>query len=112
MEDAVRKAKEIARSGDMVLLSPMCSSFDMFKDYPVAGVGLRNFYLNGRKYGATAVTVVHNSYLEILTGGGLLSFLPFALILVNVWRKLRLRKHYDGQERDLLICLKASLCRS
>jgi UDP-N-acetylmuramoylalanine--D-glutamate ligase len=37
MEDAVRKAREVAQSGDMVLLSPMCSSFDMFKDYKDRG---------------------------------------------------------------------------
>jgi UDP-N-acetylmuramoylalanine--D-glutamate ligase len=37
MEDAVRKAREVARPGDMVLLSPMCSSFDMFKDYKDRG---------------------------------------------------------------------------
>jgi UDP-N-acetylmuramoylalanine--D-glutamate ligase len=37
MEDAVRKAREVARDGDMVLLSPMCSSFDMFKDYKDRG---------------------------------------------------------------------------
>ena len=37
MEGAVRKAREIALAGDMVLLSPMCSSFDMFKDYKERG---------------------------------------------------------------------------
>jgi len=37
MEDAVHKAREIAQAGDMVLLSPMCSSFDMFKDYKDRG---------------------------------------------------------------------------
>ena len=37
MEDAVFKAREVARAGDMVLLSPMCSSFDMFKDYKDRG---------------------------------------------------------------------------
>jgi UDP-N-acetylmuramoylalanine--D-glutamate ligase len=37
MEDAVLKAREVAQSGDMVLLSPMCSSFDMFKDYKDRG---------------------------------------------------------------------------
>ena len=37
MEDAVLKAREVARAGDMVLLSPMCSSFDMFKDYKDRG---------------------------------------------------------------------------
>jgi UDP-N-acetylmuramoylalanine--D-glutamate ligase len=33
LESAVLKASELTRSGDMVLLSPACASFDMFKDY-------------------------------------------------------------------------------
>lgn len=37
MEEAVRAAAELAREGDAVLLSPACSSFDMFKDYKHRG---------------------------------------------------------------------------
>ena len=33
LDDAVKQASRIARSGDAVLLSPACASFDMFKDY-------------------------------------------------------------------------------
>jgi len=33
MEHAVQRAAEYARSGDIVLLSPACASFDMFKNY-------------------------------------------------------------------------------
>ncbi|PRC95206.1 UDP-N-acetylmuramoyl-L-alanine--D-glutamate ligase [Solimicrobium silvestre] len=33
MEQAVSEAAAMARSGDMVLLSPACASFDMFKNY-------------------------------------------------------------------------------
>ena len=33
MEDAVAQANRSAHSGDAVLLSPACASFDMFKDY-------------------------------------------------------------------------------
>jgi UDP-N-acetylmuramoylalanine--D-glutamate ligase len=33
LEEAVRKAAGLARSGDAVVLSPACSSFDMFRDY-------------------------------------------------------------------------------
>lgn len=37
LEEAVNKAFHKARSGDCVLLSPMCSSFDMFIDYEDRG---------------------------------------------------------------------------
>jgi UDP-N-acetylmuramoylalanine--D-glutamate ligase len=33
MEEAVTQAATMARSGDAVLLSPACSSFDMFRNY-------------------------------------------------------------------------------
>lgn len=41
METAVRKAKQIAEAGDIVLLSPMCSSFDMFQSYKDRGNAFR-----------------------------------------------------------------------
>jgi UDP-N-acetylmuramoylalanine--D-glutamate ligase len=37
MEDAVRRAASLAQRGDAVLLSPACSSFDMFKSYAERG---------------------------------------------------------------------------
>jgi UDP-N-acetylmuramoylalanine--D-glutamate ligase len=37
MKDAVIQAKAFAKQGDVVLLSPACSSFDMFRDYKHRG---------------------------------------------------------------------------
>jgi len=37
LEDVVRRASELAREGDVVLLSPACSSFDMFENYEDRG---------------------------------------------------------------------------
>jgi len=33
MDDAVRRARALAKQGDAVLLSPACASFDMFRNY-------------------------------------------------------------------------------
>ena len=37
MDDAVARASALAQAGDAVLLSPACSSFDMFRDYKHRG---------------------------------------------------------------------------
>jgi UDP-N-acetylmuramoylalanine--D-glutamate ligase len=47
MYEAVRKASDMAGQGEVVLLSPMCSSFDMFKSYKHRG---RVFQNAVRKY--------------------------------------------------------------
>jgi UDP-N-acetylmuramoylalanine--D-glutamate ligase len=36
-KDAVNLASQIAKSGDVVLLSPCCASFDLFKNYEDRG---------------------------------------------------------------------------
>jgi len=37
MEQAVREAQHMAQAGDSVLLSPACSSFDMFSGFEERG---------------------------------------------------------------------------
>ena len=37
MKEVVKKAAELGQSGDIVLLSPACASFDMFKNYKDRG---------------------------------------------------------------------------
>jgi UDP-N-acetylmuramoylalanine--D-glutamate ligase len=37
MHDAVRAARELARPGDVVLLSPACASFDAYAGYAQRG---------------------------------------------------------------------------
>ena len=44
MDEAVTRAFEEARPGDTVLLSPGCSSFDMFRDYAERGEAFRRAF--------------------------------------------------------------------
>lgn len=83
-------------------------AINMFLDRPVAGFGWSNFEFVSADYGASHAMVVHNTYLEILVGGGLLSFIPFLLILINSWKRLKIKNEYKKNIRDLMVCLKAS----
>jgi len=51
MEQAVARAREAAQAGDTVLLSPGCSSFDMFTDYEHRGEVFKNIVLRMSGYG-------------------------------------------------------------
>jgi UDP-N-acetylmuramoylalanine--D-glutamate ligase len=46
LEEAVKAAQGVARSGECVLLSPMCASFDMFKDYEHRGRAFKEIVNN------------------------------------------------------------------
>ena len=41
MEEAVAVASELARAGDAVVLSPACSSYDMFENFGQRGMAFR-----------------------------------------------------------------------
>ena len=46
MEDAIREAQKLAKRGDVVLLSPACSSFDMFDNYEDRGDTFRRLVMS------------------------------------------------------------------
>jgi UDP-N-acetylmuramoylalanine--D-glutamate ligase len=46
VSDLVRQALKVANSGDVVLLSPACASFDLFKNYEDRGDQFRKAVLD------------------------------------------------------------------
>ena len=54
LKNAIIRSYEQAKPGDCVLFSPMCSSFDMFKDYEQRGEAFKKMVLDlarGKMYG-------------------------------------------------------------
>ena len=47
--DLVRQALKVAQAGDIVLLSPACASFDLFKNYEDRGDQFRKAVLDLKK---------------------------------------------------------------
>jgi O-antigen ligase len=71
----------------------------MFVDNPILGVGADCFFFKFKYYSNITPhihhPVTHNSYLEILSGTGLVGFLPFVAVIFFSLRNLWLtRKHY------------------
>lgn len=102
------KEKEIHSEAISARINNYSAALKLFIEYPLFGVGLYNFQFYNLNYGAIKSTVAHNTYLEILTGGGLASFIPFLLILLDCWQKLKIRNAYHKNITNFLICLKAS----
>jgi len=46
LDEAVSRAKSLANQGDCVLLSPMCASFDMFKNFEHRGQVFKDIVRN------------------------------------------------------------------
>lgn len=46
LEEAVKKAKDIAKDGDIVTLSPACASFDMFTNFEIRGNKFKDIVSN------------------------------------------------------------------
>lgn len=57
----------------------------LFAEHPLLGVGFRGFVLNNPIY----KQISHNTFIEVLTGTGLLGFIPFMFILYLTWRDIR-----------------------
>lgn len=79
------------------------TSFQMWKDYPISGIGLNNFnslceksneYKKYHKdFGCT--THPHNYYLQSLVETGIIGFLIFCFLVISLFRKIFKLKFLD-----------------
>jgi O-antigen ligase len=84
-------------------------SFKIFWDHPLVGVGADCFRWIFQYYSTTsarnAAPVIHNAFLEILTGTGLVGFIPFVGVLFfslrNFWRSRKYYKEKNDRSRML-----------
>ena len=89
-EDSAVSRVELAKSG-----------LRMWKDYPIFGVGQDNFRYIVRQYyeiPGSRQRVAHNTYIQVLSEGGAVTFLFFILFLFLLFRDLRFVKKYAPEE--------------
>jgi len=65
----------------------------IFAENPIFGVGFRGFILHNPRG-----QISHNTYIEVLTGTGLIGFIPFLIILYMTWRETRKVEEYAKME--------------
>jgi len=71
----------------------------IFAEDPIFGVGFRGFIHHNPRG-----QISHNTYIEVLTGTGLVGFIPFMIILYLTWRETRKVERYasiEGNENYL-----------
>ena len=94
-------------------------SFELFKEHPIFGVGLRNFgyysgpHIEGKKAGERG-HVAHSTWFEILAEGGGLLFVPFVYLLFRFFRRTKQQiKDYTRlgllDEAQLVVALRVGL---
>ncbi|MEQ9620238.1 MAG: O-antigen ligase family protein [Deltaproteobacteria bacterium] len=71
----------------------------LFIEHPILGVGYRGFQFHN-----IYNQITHNTFLEVLTGTGLLGFIPFIMILFLTWKELR-RVEFIAQNNENQIYL-------
>lgn len=80
------------------------TALNMWKDYPITGVGQRNFRLVWGKNISSTTYDTHNTYLQLLVEGGVLTLGAFLILICLVFRSTRfIRKHSDPQKYGLQI---------
>jgi len=69
----------------------------LFSENPVFGTGIGGFRYYNTYYDQSS----HNTYLEVLTGTGIIGFIPFMMILYLSWRELRKVQYATRHIKDL-----------
>lgn len=72
---------------------------ELIKDSPIVGVGPGAFI----HYNTYTNQTAHNTYIEVLTGMGILGFIPFMAILFLTWKELRKTRYISKAHSELKI---------
>jgi len=105
MIDAVSRAFNYAQEGDVVLLAPACSSFDMFKDFEHRGVAFKEAVRSLKHSVIEKAYHKHDSIILIavllLIGVGLIAIFSASSILAEQ----RYGDHYYYLKKQGVFCL-------
>jgi probable O-glycosylation ligase (exosortase A-associated) len=82
-------------------LESWSAAWNVAKDYPVFGVGLRNAGFVSLDYGARVSRAIHSQYLQIAADSGIPAMILYILLFYNSWKSLRrVRNHLKEAESE------------
>ena len=93
--DRIASIGDTTESSVSARLTAWSTAFEMIKDNPIWGVGLRNFtlrfqdYLDVASVGESKSFVAHNSFLQIWAESGTPAFLTYIGVLASVFWSMR-----------------------
>jgi probable O-glycosylation ligase (exosortase A-associated) len=88
------------------------AAWNIAKDYPLFGVGLRNADLLSESYGADSQgRTIHSQYLQILADSGFPALGLYLLVFLGAWRNVRrAQKHFRHSELESDLILYSLAC--
>ena len=97
------KAEELMSVGRMMSVRMrwelLMGGIKMFIEHPLIGVGPGNFIYMVHLYDVPYKLFAHNTYLEIITGSGLVGFVPFmAVIMLSLKNYYKVYKFWKGRD--------------
>lgn len=107
--DRLTQARDVASMDIRTVI--WSTSFRIFLDHPIAGIGFGNFNRFYQLYLQVPSQVfghAHNDLLNVAVNAGIIGLVPFSWLWITIWRNLK-KKFNQTQDRYAKSMLKAGL---
>lgn len=96
----IETRQELGEPSAAMRAEMLSAGWDIFRDHPVFGVGMDGYRQVLPLYSPQLGTrYAHNTFMEILTGTGLLGFIPFTALIISIVKRMWRGWQREGEVR-------------